>query len=425
MARLGKEKFGAKGAARAGTQARAAAVRVAVCVLLACAFAVPAVFVNRVIGYLALFMFLAALALSYVYLRIVRAGLEFSQEGAGGGCARGESVRFSLVVRNNSPVPAVRVEALFFISDLFGGPGKTTLRPITIPPRSTKRFDFSVRFDHIGTYQVGIREVRLHDLLNVFNATQANYELQEVSVQPRLFDVASLDVSDDAFTESKVTVRSVINEGMDYAGVREYRWGDPIKTIHWKLSARTPDGAYFTRLYETATNPGVALVVDLQAPAYEAEELMGIYDTLVESALSLERYISETGMDSELLFVDDAGASRRFPGPLSVNYSEVLDTLPRVSVGSGQVALELMRTESASVYAQSNLVICTASITDDLVGAALAIKSNKRHPLIFAVVPAHIDAERRRELLRPLRRLDGSGIYYAVLSSAADLEEGD
>lgn len=402
---------------------RGRVLRIIVCALMGLALVLPALFVNKIMGYLPVFAYLFAILFSFLYLRLLSRGLGFEQVGVGRSCMRGEMVKFELVVRNDSVMPAVRVDTLFYISDAVGGPGQTMTRSITIPPRSTKRFEFAVRFDHIGGYEVGIREADVCDLLSLSRKTVMNGRLQKVSVAPRIYDPATLEVSDDAAVEAKTTVRSVINEGMDYAGVREYRWGDPIKTIHWKLSAGTPLGDYYTRLYETATNPGVAVIADLQAPSYGTEELMDVYDAVVESAFSIERYAAEVGMESELLFVDALGAHRRFAGPLQGRYGEIIERMPGISVGDGSAALDMLSEEAASIYGQSNLVICTASVTDELVASMLAIRAGHRSPLLFAIVPPGLDEEERGRLLAPLRRLRGTGIYFAVLERAEELEK--
>ena len=401
------------------------AAKAAICVLLAAVLVVPAVFVNTAIGYVAAIAYLIVLLLSFAYVRILKRRLAFSAGGAIGEVERGSTASFSLTVSNRSFLPATRIRVMFFMSDLFGGEGAVDAHYLTLGPRRDKTFDFNVRFDHIGTYQVGIREVTVLDLIGVFSHTRVNDELTEVSVQPRLFDVGSLPLSKDAAVEAKKNFTTVINDGMDYSGVREYRWGDPIKAIHWKLSARMVEGEYYTRLYETNANPGLAIIADFDAPDYTVEELMGIYDAVVECAFSLERYADRNGFDAELVFRDKGKRQRRYFTPLAGRHREILRRMPQIfSPGTGRDALGLIRTELESAFAASNMIVCSSVISEELAQSLVAARVGKRAPLLFAIVPQTASDERRKEIMKLLRQMESAGVTYRIISSAQVLEGG-
>ena len=213
--------------ARRSAQRRRRVATIVVCILLGVLLAVPALFVNDAIGYAPIIAYLVVLLLSFAYVRILRRSLSFEELGVGTECTRGETVNLKLLLKNASILPAIRVQALFYMSDIFGGEGATDIHNITLGPRRERTFEFGIRFDHIGSYEVGIREVRVYDVFGIFSAVYDNDHLTEVNVQPRVFDIDDLPITKDAAVEAKKSFTSVINDGMDYSGVREYRWGDP------------------------------------------------------------------------------------------------------------------------------------------------------------------------------------------------------
>lgn len=391
-------------------------------VLLGALLVVPAVFVNTAIGYVPLLSYLILLGLCWGYVRILENRISFVSAHANNECIRGESAQFSLALKNDSWLPAVRVQTRFFLSDIFGGEGSSDVRTITLGPRSEKTFDFSVRFDHIGNYQVGVREVSVCDPIGVFASTRLVDKLNEVSVQPRIFDLDSLELARDANIEARRNFTAVINEGMDYSGVRDYHWGDPIKAIHWKLSSRLDGDKYLTRLYETNANPGLAIVADFDAPEYPVEGLMSIYDAVVESAFSLIRYAEKNDFNAELLFRDKFKQAQSYRTPVSGKRQEILDRMPQIfSPGTGVEALSLVEEELKSVYAQTNLIVCTSVISKSLVETLISARSGKRTPVLLAIIPKIADDERRKEYRKLLSRLDSEGIYYTIISSASKL----
>ena len=82
----------------------------------------------------------------------------------------------------------------------------------------------------------------------------------------------------------------MVPNGTDYVGVREYELGDSTKQIHWKLSAHSIN--YMTKLSESSKQSDFAVVLDTAANEADREELMTIYDTLVETVFSVLEELS-------------------------------------------------------------------------------------------------------------------------------------
>jgi hypothetical protein len=233
-----------------------------------------------------------------------------------------------------------------------------------------------------------------------------------------------MDLTNVSVQESRKAFQPIVTDDMDYAGVRAYVPGDPIKTIHWKLSSRDVSGDYYTRLFETFGNPGVSIIIDTTAPQYDAESLMQVFDGLMESALSLNEYARDCGIDSEIAYLDSYGESRKMRIVSITESDALIEDVPRVRVGNSDEGVELLRREGMSIHSQGNIAFCTAHVDDRIVSALLDIKLHDRNPLLFVVVPRALEGDARREFLRPLRRLDSAQIVYYVVSSAAELGKG-
>lgn len=416
MARFGKKK---RAGARKGNMS---AGKVVLLVLIGALLAVPAVFVDTMIGYLPVVAYVFTLIICRAYLAVLQRSLSFEQQGFGGECTRGEKLAFKLNIKNESVLPAVAIDAEFFISDLFGGERECVRQRVSLPPHSDKTFDFAVQFDHIGNYKVGIRSVHVADPFGIFKYVKQTGALQSVAVQPRVFEIPGIEISAESTQEAKRPVVTTIDEGMDYATVREYRWGDPIKSIHWKLSARLADGEYLTRLYETSCNPGIEVFLDLESADYSAEELMDVYDAVVESGFSIEHWASRRGYESVLLFADGQGQKRRYEGPLATQRAALVNVMPRIAPGSGALLIDLLQSEAGASWAQNNFIVCSSNITDGLVNALMSVRAQRRAPLLVAVVPHGLEGDGFDQVKQRLARLSAVNIPYALLSHADELE---
>ena len=373
------------------------------------------------IGWVPFLSAVLAIAGAFAYLQVVKAKLAFSEASDMRDCERDSDVRFTVRFDNASPLFVFRVEAFFYISDLYGNIASEASTTFALSPHESLDLGFSTKFEHIGTYTAGLDRIVVEDFLGLFSATVRNGRRREVSVVPKLQPIDDIRFSADAMQETTKAAKSHAADSLDYSHVREYVPGDPLKAIHWKLSARSDH--YLTRLYEVCTNPGVAVVLDFFGPSDEAGELMAMFDCVVEAGLSISKHAREKGMDAELLYVDKRGDAQRLPSWSKEDLPRLVGEMPRMSRDArlAHEAAGILNDQISSRYGQNNLVICSANLDSEMVSLAVEAKLRRRSPLFVAVVPRKLTGRALDAYVKPLSKLDASDIPYLVLSSANDL----
>lgn len=404
---------------------RGVVAKTIITLLVLFALTLPAVFINNAIGYAPVLMFVLLIILSFLYLQILKRCISYEEMSSLGECMRGTDIDFIVRFKNKGPLLFLRLEPYFYLSDLFGEDDSITSECISLAPFEGYDFRFSVRFEHIGTYGAGLRKIVISDLLGLFTSTIHNENQYAIEVLPRIFDVTTLDFNKKILTETIESFTPAPLDGTDYSGVRDYVPGDPMKKIHWKLSAR--GDVYYTKLYETYGTPGIGIILDFHAPRYENEDMMHIFDTVVESGLSIADYARSQDMDFSLAFQNREGRHVNFNShEIMSDQRMIISQMPRISNAEyGGVAHEILRIESNSLYSKSNIVLCTSTIDEQLINLLISIKNHRKNPLLIVIIPPSIDSDERKELLKPLHRLNASHIAYRVLSSTEQLEKGD
>ena len=391
-------------------------------VLVCCAVPVP--FVNDAIGYLPLITAVLLIIVSYVYLRILVHGFSFSEESLAPSCERDSDIEFVIYFKNATPLVLTRLEATFYISDLFGNIDASIPATMPLMPRENRDFRFEARFEHIGSYSAGVQKIVVSDLLGLFTHTIVNPNRHMVRVLPKIFDVEKVELEKVSVQETRTAAKPIVTDDMDYAGVREYMLGDPLKNIHWNLSARNPHEEYLTRLFETFGNPGVSIILDTCSPQYSREGLMSVFDGVVESALSMNDYARKKGMDTELIYMNKLGEATKAHVVGVQDSDEIIDSIPRIHVDGSYEGTSLLRREGCSIYAQSNIVYCTAHLDENVVTALAEVQNHRRSPMVFVVVPSELEGLQRRDFLAPMRRLDEAQIPAFAISSGSQIGEG-
>jgi uncharacterized protein (DUF58 family) len=285
--------------------------------------------------------------------------------------------------------------------------------------------DFNATFEHLGVYQAGLERVVVWDFLRLFSVTLPGPKRCTVQVAPRIVPVTGIEFSYNAAVETTKALRSTISDSMDYAAVREYAIGDPMKNVHWKLSARSANDELFTKIFEVYTNPGVAVVIDLFAAGVTTMELREIFDAVVEAGFSVARYAQTQGMDAEVRYVDKLGETKCLRAWREADLPALVSEMPQVSSEPARAieAITLLKRIIDAPDGQSNIVVCTANLTGQMLETVRMAKVQHREPQVVAVVPKGLEGRERDQWLAPLATLDAAGIPYVVIEDSDDLSK--
>jgi uncharacterized protein (DUF58 family) len=362
-----------------------------------------------------------AIIFARIYLQILKRGLMFMEVSDLGDCRRGDEIKFTVRFKNTVPLFFFRIEVYFYQSDLFGNTANELMTTLALAPFEETELNLSMQFEHIGTYSAGVKKVLVTDFLRLFTATMENPKKHQVQVTPKLQPISHIDFSNEAILETFKAKKSALADSLDYAYVRDYVPGDPLKTIHWKLSARTEN--YMTRLFEVYTNPGVSIIMDFYAPENRARMLMGMFDAVVETAFSVGGYARAQGMDTEIHFTNKFGEHVRETHWQRSGLPKIISVMPHISNKEEQQigALDLLNDQMKSQYGQNNLIVCTANLSARMISEIIEAKDRRREPILFAVIPGDLAAREREDYCAGLGRLDAAGIGYMILSKSEEL----
>lgn len=357
--------------------------------------ALPAVFINSAFGYLPPLMLLGAAAVSAAYLLILRKGIDCSVDSERRTCHRGETAAFQLGMRNDSFLVLTKGRAVIFTEDGSGRDVNTINTIFSIGSEKVQKLGFNITFSHIGVYRAGLRELDLFDPLGLFVCKADTKESGfPVMVLPTTVDISALNLNEHNRVETLARPTLTIEgDGMDYSSVREYVTGDPIKQIHWKLSAHMEN--YVTKVMEYQTNTGVSIVLDLTSPAYEPEEILCVSDCIIESGLSIAKYTRKKGVDCELIFLDKAGQPQKIIPNEGSTGEELVSRIDKVYADpDSRRGTDMLSWLDKQPYSQTNRIICTGSPNRDLVQSIIQSRQKGKNP---EVILAHPPYERERD----------------------------
>ena len=168
---------------------------------------------------------------------------------------RGETVRYTLRVAHGAILPVGPMRALC----VCGAQEETHLLYLRL--RKGTRETWTRTMAHVGAYPVAVREATLTDCFGIFKTHCNIAPAGRLLVLPRPFLIAKLTFaqSEDAQTALKRATEDTTMPD----DIRAWQPGDPMKRVHWKLTARKRE--LLVRRYESPMPKDTLILTDCAA----------------------------------------------------------------------------------------------------------------------------------------------------------------
>jgi uncharacterized protein (DUF58 family) len=204
----------------------------------------------------------------------------------------------------------------------------------------------------------------------------------EITVVPRWVELRSFPILEPSSSPSDVLhERARTGAGEQYLGVREYRPGDPPRSVHWRSTARA--GKLIVREFEEEVASRVALVIAGDDVGTAPDSA---YEMLIAAAASIGVYAIITGHPIEMLRPSSDGSPARISDP---DRFAVLDWLARAAPGDFDLST-LATAALAGMGRRGTVVLLTTgqgraanSVTD----AVRTVQSAGSRAIVIATEP--------------------------------------
>lgn len=156
-----------------------------------------------------------------------------------------------------------------------------------VPPQTRQRQTMKLSLDAgMGIKEIGNFTVLIHDELSLFPYRVEFSGNEEVEVYPLVVETPQLkkSISPDS-TEFGFYDVQKRGESNLFIGTREYRHGDPVRHINWKLSRKTQK--LIVNEFEKNTNTYITLLLDLELSSQVGLGSLSTWEAAKDLALSI------------------------------------------------------------------------------------------------------------------------------------------
>jgi uncharacterized protein (DUF58 family) len=344
------------------------------------------------------FLFLLTGGISRLWNRFCLHRLEYHRHLSHNQVFFGEEIVFEVEIANRKPLPLPWLqiedelpEEVTLLKGKASVAGETrvilsNIFPINWYHRVRRRFP--MRCQQRGCFVFGPTRIYSGDLFGFFRREMQIKELDYLMVYPRLVPLEKLGIPSQQLFGDIRRRRHLFQDPVLTLGVRDYHFGDSLKRIHWKSTARL--GRLQTKVYEPTTTVDLSIFLDVRtvkAPHWGS--IPRLLELGIVATASISRHALEAGYRVGL-YVNQM--TRFSQGLVRVPYSQHPDQLWHILQALAQLhqmetipAGRLIQQEAHNLPWGSTLVVISAQPADELLAALLDLKRVGRSVALIKV----------------------------------------
>lgn len=203
----------------------------------------------------------------------------------------------SLTLRNVSLLPT----GLLLLEDdlpyTLGGRPRFMIDRVGPSDRRTIRY--VVRSSARGRYRIGPLRLRLTDPFGLVELTRGFTAVDQLIVTPLVHPLPPIKLGGSWDAGGESVSRAVFSRGEDDAATREYRYGDDLRKVHWRSTARM--GKLMVRQVEKPWQNHATLLLDTRAAAHRGDGPGSSFEWAVSATASVGLHLNRLGYSLDLL----------------------------------------------------------------------------------------------------------------------------
>ena len=319
---------------------------------------------------------------SLLYMLWVYATLTYTQEVDKKFITKGESIRFLFSIHNESRWVYPDIEVIFYGVDSILNQYFES-KCMSIGGREKKTYDYQVQCKYRGYYEIGIRQIYVKDFLGLFRISCKVMNPKFVTVYPRIIPLRYFPFLDQDGQNLDIERETSIGGGGLFSSIRPYVYGDSMKQVHWKMTAKKQELMMKER--QSVSVSHTYLFLDLTKHPYDIERNTVIEDKLIECMVAVSYYCLRNSMPIQFIYHTKKliTYSAREENAFHMLYKE----LSELKFDS-EIALEEVIALSLSQRAiRSNQVLITAKVTYGFYQQVEALVREGCHVIVVYVSP--------------------------------------
>lgn len=199
---------------------------------------------------------------------------------------KGEAIPISVQINNPTFFPIANLKVYITYKNAYSKDAYTKEFYISVDGRTKAVVSFTLYSEYAGNMIISLKGIRIYDYLRLFSLKKKLKGEIKAAVLPLYYELSesNLDNRHTGMVESdNYSPYKSGDDPSEVFTIREYREGDRLQRIHWKLSRK--QGQLMIKEFSDPMNCSILLMANLCVP--KGENVLYYLDAILECVLSL------------------------------------------------------------------------------------------------------------------------------------------
>lgn len=318
------------------------------------------VILGRKISYIVFYMLTGGIILSYILGRIgfknIYSYVTFQRKDY----YTGDNITVTSHLENKSILPAPYVE----ITDKTREKMSLGLcKPYInfLMPFQAAILNDSFKVKYRGIYKAGPLEVKYSDIMEFFEWSKSVNSNDYISVYPKYYIIQNFRIKSLMSYGVMSTTMKTHENSNDVSDIKKYSYGDSVKKIHWKISAKK--GTLFVKNFELSGSASVFLFLDFNKNCFCGNNSRDFEEKSVETASTIIYYFLKK-LVTVNVFVN-ASKTEYESGRNIGDFKKFLDLFCRVRPDGNMDIMDVISKKMKVINKGSSIIIITGFLDAD------------------------------------------------------------
>lgn len=235
-------------------------------------------------------------------------------------------------------------------------------KSFSLMPFKKKSFTFNLVCKYRGYYMIGVKNIEFEDYLGIFKLSYSPSTTKTITVNPRLIVLDNLNIKTNYLSESHSILNNRYEDVTTIADTRKYTYGDSLKRIHWKLSAKV--NQLMVKNFEGTSKTNCVIMLDLRKNNYSYEQNIMLEDKIIECAVAVVNYCLKNWIPINLVY--HFNGLNNIEAKNIMDFDKIYDLLSNVSFDQDVHLKDLLKIYSRDNVKKVDLMIFTLNIDYEL-----------------------------------------------------------
>ncbi len=253
----------------------------------------------------------------------------------------------------------------------------------SLKPHELYIYSETINLNRRGYYEMGTVEIVISDVFGLFSLKKEYSSKASLLVYPEPIRISNFPINAVEQMGELPIEDLLFQDKSRIDNLRDYREGDSIKSIHWKLSAKLDD--LIIKEYENRGDAKVIIFVDNFKEHFEKNTDRNLEDKIVDIALSIINYYIEENIPVSF-YTQDNSEIVQLEGQTPSDLKGFLEFLARFKANGEIDFRDFLMSNIDYLEKDINIIIITPNLDKNMGALGIFLKTKGFKPLFLVAL---------------------------------------